>query len=108
MSVGCEGRLQPVQVPILLPHELLHAIYQTSEALFNNAILGGCSSADFAEYWRRVQSEPWFEPHQFRDAVLDSPDKAIPLKVWGDEAPITKTNAEKMLVVEVSTVMAIQ
>ena len=99
-----EGNLVPVDIPVILPHETINAIYDMSPLLFAHVILGGYGCAGLREFWERSENEPWLPEHKFLSKIQDDPSHAAPLKLWGDKAPVT--NSDSIFVVQFSSVLA--
>ena len=48
------------------------------------------SEEEVLRYWGRVRCEDWFEAHPGRAAVEKRPQCALPLRIHGDDAPVSK------------------
>ena len=72
-------------VPMILPHDVCHQIYSLGKMDF----LTG-PPMELEAYWGNVMHKTWFENHPHRTDVLRAPSKAIPFRLWGDDAVNTK------------------
>ena len=71
---------------IFLPHELAHALWETDNAAFRCTF--GCD--ELTDYWQHAQNYPWFKRHPWKRHILRSPERCIPIRLHGDDAPCTK------------------
>ena len=78
--------------PILLPHELLGAIYLFDGDLLDST-LGDVNAA--STYWWEVirSSPPWFKEHKRYADIKRNPKAWRPLKLFGDDARLGKTRS---------------
>ena len=71
---------------IFLPHEQAHALWEADKSEFEHRF--GCSQ--LTQYWRQAQTYPWFRRHPWKRAILQCPERCIPVRFHGDDAPCTK------------------
>ena len=83
------GQHKETCLPVLLPHELVNGMYQLSEADFQSRFV--CSESLLSEFWAHHSSERWFHSHPARDKIMQEPGRSIPLRLFGDEAPMSKS-----------------
>ena len=77
--------------PVLLPHELVAAIWAAAgKEAFETLFLGESGRRGLEEFWRRSRREPWFERHPHQSWLRDNPTSCIPVRVHGDDAPVRK------------------
>ena len=87
------GQHQPAEIPILLPHEVVDAIYNTSKLDFQTRFFGaGGGDANAQAFWANSHGQEWFHRHMARQDILRDPSNAVPLRVFGDEAPTFKAS----------------
>ena len=77
------------QVPMLLPREIVNALYTLSPGYFYDRFVR--DETALAEYWTRQSQTPWFVRHPSRQAILESPRRCVPIRLHGDDAPCGKT-----------------
>lgn len=82
-----------IQVPILLPFELCHAIWEEGRVPFNNAFTGGFSGEGIAHFWATArQSAPHHDHPHIKDLSLLELAYKVPIcfhvdggEVWSNE-----------------------
>ncbi len=62
LAVGEDGLAREVQMPVLAPHEVYHALHQNA-AKFRQSVLGEEPTNVVLEFWERACSEPWGPKH---------------------------------------------
>ena len=72
-------------LPLILPHELVGALYSQSRAEFMRRLAGPDHS--MFEFWERSIGSEWFESHPHRDDIVRQPAESIGLRLHGDDAP---------------------
>ncbi len=78
--------------PILLPHELLAWMYRWSKRRFHEVM--GTAEQAFDFWWEiRRHSPTWFVEHPCYAAIMESPEKWLPAKIFGDDARLGKVRA---------------
>jgi hypothetical protein len=70
------------------PHELFAEI--SRDADFFREVFEPRDPKDIIEFWHRMAGENWFQAHPLRWFVEQSPELAMPVVLYGDEAPIKK------------------
>ena len=88
-------------LPVLLPHELMWALWQEDEAEFFSRVSGKC---DMETFWAKSIRAGHVDDHVHRDKVTADPSACIPLRVHGDEAPISR--AEGVMVLQFTSVLS--
>lgn len=59
-EVGDELSLKETWIPILLPHEFLHAIVQAGRVQLEASLIGNLDDEDLSQFWKHVKScEDW-------------------------------------------------
>ena len=53
----------PSLLPVLLPHEIYHAMHLKSESLFLQSVLGDTPISDVGRFWERSITQPWASRH---------------------------------------------
>ena len=78
-----------ILVLVLLPHELFAAIWDKNYEKASARFIGGYAVQDV---WRIAKNgeEAWFLEHPLKSAILGNPDLHVPVRVWGDDAPVGK------------------
>ena len=74
---------------MLLPHEVLHAIFISGKHQFDNILLGNLTNATIRKFWMHVkQQEPW-EHHEILHSFTEEElGKVIPFAAHGDGAEL--------------------
>ena len=85
-----DGTIKDLDVAIILPHELLGELanrFPDCASRFFGA------SSEREQYWAAVEAagEEWFQPHPLRRTCVGSHSgRCIPIRIWGDDAPMGK------------------
>ena len=86
-----DGRIHPIDFPILLPHEMLHAFYKLNPEQFFDVWVGSDGVRGILEFWERsFEHMPFLRNHPYAAQILETPSLSIPYRLWGDEAPVSK------------------
>ena len=86
-----EGGIQPIDFPILLPHEMLNALYHLNIELFYQIWIGDGGVSGILEFWEMAfQNMPHLWNHPYARKIRETPSLSLPFRLWGDEAPLTK------------------
>ena len=88
-------------LPVLLPHEIMWALWQQDEAEFFSRVSGKCDAETF---WANSVACGHVEGHPHKDQIECDPSACIPLRVHGDEAPISR--AEGLMVLQCTSVLS--
>ena len=88
-----EVKVKQMMVSMMLPHEMLFALYTFFQQLFYDVFI--VPGEVTHEYWHGVQHEPWFLglPSATRTSISSNPSKWIPLRLHGDDHPVRKTHS---------------
>ena len=91
-----------MKVSMLLPHELWAALW-THESKAREVFLGQEGSCRMC--WQSVadNKEEWYMEHPLRDHIQRDPDHHVPLRLWGDDAPITKNSGRTIRTMSMSS-----
>ena len=93
--------LTPMKMPLVLPHEFVHEMYNRGDDTFNNQFFFGQDGdvdTNLTRYWKHIaQVQPWMQSHPGWHDVQQHPHRCVPLRMHGDEICYNKRNA-KMLV----------
>ena len=84
---------------MILPHSLWATISEHEKL---HAEVFGCPT-DWAEWWKRTASEPWFLEHPLRHDILRAPEMHCPYVIHGDDAPIDKRGKRAVRVLQWSS-----
>eukprot|EP00969_Alexandrium_andersonii_P113230 5004348-Alexandrium_andersonii.AAC.1 len=78
----------PAKIAVLLPHELFSELWTCYPELAASVLIG--KPADLRDYWAMAASthEDWLEGHPLRNSALARPLLTIPVRLWGDDAPV--------------------
>ena len=76
---------------VLLPHDLVHQLYQHDPDHFHSRFLGASGVEELPSFWRRCSREEWFPQQPDAAAIQQSPKEYIPVRVHGDDAPLHQT-----------------
>ena len=82
------GGVEERPIPIFLPHEIVWVLFTYHPRLFERIFIN--SEEEVLRYWDRVRCEDWFEAHPGRAAVEKRPQCALPLRIHGGDAPVSK------------------
>ena len=85
------GQHQPAEIPILLPHEMVDAVYNASKLDFETRLFGEGGRDACADFWERSREQTWFHRHSARRHILREPSNAVPVRLHGDDAPTFKS-----------------
>ena len=87
-DVKQDGDFREIPQSVLLPHELLGALYRVGgPGTFVNMMLPK-GKASLATYWNRNQDQPWFGAHPYRHLLQTSASFCVPIRLHGDDAPL--------------------
>ena len=101
IDVKSDTHLQEITVdfPVLLPHEMLAAIYHCGPARFKKSVLGPMGENNAcSKFWDVVRNAPWLQTHPIWTHSAESRAYAAPWYMFGDHGSIFE-NKEKLLVV---------
>ena len=79
------GELTEHSVPIILIHEVCWYLHQNNQMA---CLAPSCEALQ--EYWSNVSSTCWFQEHPHKQCAIDNPGLCWPLRLWGDDAAISK------------------
>ncbi len=74
------------EAAVFVPHEVAHSLWECDEPEFNRRF----GTDKLSEYWRNAEAHPWFRTHPWKAAIKRRPDRCIPVRIHGDDAPCTK------------------
>ena len=77
-------------VAVALPHELFSDLWTQHPNVARKRFSG--EPGELLSFWdaAMVNNEPWFENHPLKSVAIGEPLKCIPIRLWGDDAPIAK------------------
>ena len=93
------GSIGDLKLPMLLPHELLFALGQTSHSFLAKFL--GVEKAP--EFWKNTAAHPprWVSEHEFKNKILSVGGVGmVPIKLFGDDAGFREfldENSRKLL-----------
>ena len=82
------GKVQEVDIPLILPHELVHFFYMHHYQEFLSRFVGDLDRVE--AYWHQSRGQSWLREHPGAHLVGRHPRRCLPLRLHGDEAPVTK------------------
>ena len=82
--------MQAIEIPVILPHELIHFLFLNHTVDFFSRFVGDTGLNGFEAYWHRARGQSWLREHPGAHLVEQKPRRCIPLRLHGDEAPVTK------------------
>ena len=94
------GQIAEGCLPVLLPHKIMWALWQQDEAEFFSRVSAKCDAETF---WANSVACGHVEGHPHKDQIECDPSACIPLRVHGDEAPISR--AEGLMVLQCTSVL---
>ena len=86
----CLGKVRTTEAAMILPHEWFGAM-MTANMDYMLKLLGGRPSE--AQQWWDLAEEgrpQWWSSHPMRRKILDNKSLYIPIRLWGDDAPLGK------------------
>ena len=86
-----DGKFEELDVAIVLPHELLGELSRVFPVDVAWKLFGTPSERE--QYWKAQEAagEEWFQRHPLHQmCVGSSSGKCIPIRIWGDDAPMGK------------------
>ena len=93
--------LTPMKIPLVLPHEFVHEMYNRGDDTFNNQFFFGQDGdvdTNLTRYWKHIaQVQPCMQSHPEWHDIQQHSHRCVPLRMHGDEICYNKRNA-KMLV----------
>ena len=95
------GDLTEVTAHMILPHEICWLLFQRSQL---GRLTG--DSHSLTTYWDQVKDQAWLKAHPYCEAIMQDTSHSIPLRLWGDEAAVTK--AKKLYCIEFSSVVCLR
>ena len=83
------SKADPIIVNVLLPRELFAVLWRRFPEKAHLRFIGGDAVRIL---WRIAHEaeETWFMEHPLKSEVLERPDLHVPVRVWGDDAPVGK------------------
>ena len=94
------GKEIPSCLPILLPHEVLWSFYNMDQEEFGSRVFGSC---DLDTFWSRSLEAGLVDGHPCKARVAQDPGSYIPLRLHGDDAPMTKSSG--LLVLQITSLL---
>ena len=84
-------KVEPVEMRVLLPHEILHSLAcAPSTAVFNSVFLGNQPESTRVQFWEHCrQLKPW-KSHPMLSGASYRPEKLIGLCIHGDGCQMFK------------------
>jgi hypothetical protein len=86
-----DGKFKQLDVAIIPPHELLGELSRVFPVDLARKLFGTPSERE--QYWKAQEAagEEWFQRHPLRHmCVGSSSGRCIPIRIWGDDAPMGK------------------
>ena len=80
------GGFEMKRVPLLAPHEITWWLHSYRPAAFREIFLGAPS--DLADFWSASSGAEWFISHPLADLARQVPDRVVPCRLHGDDAPV--------------------
>ena len=92
--LGDNGLVVEVLHPFLLPHEAFSMVYDFDANKFRAAM--GVRLCD--QYWRQMAAtgDDWYIAHPLRARIESARELAIPLRIFGDDAPVGKNRGVRL------------
>ena len=84
------GNVENKELGMILPHEILHLIWSKAPNLFMQRFIGPHGEIGLREFWEHCAGEPWLQNHEYKQLVEAKGEKCIPIKLHGDDAPVSK------------------
>lgn len=100
MVYDADGTEVPGCLPILLPHEVLWSFYNMDQEEFKSRVLGSC---DLDTFWSRSLEAGLVDGHPCKTRVAEDPGSYLPLRLHGDDAPMTKSSG--LLVMQITSLL---
>ena len=91
---GCAPELW--RCPIILPHEIFHAFWSADSTQFQNRFYPG-GEQELHKYWHMTRNLPWRLEHGYNSVIERNPECCVPIRLHGDEAPVTKAECLNVL-----------
>ena len=78
-----DGEDKPTELPVLLPHEVYHAMHEKSVQLFLQSVVGDEGLGALLSFWEQALTERWAAKHP---AFADPSrlDRMVPVRFWID------------------------
>ena len=89
------GSSDTIDWPVLFAHEVVYELLEEDESAFYERF--ACDASSLATYWHSCRGHEWFQEHPCRDDILREPSRWAPLRVHGDDAPMSKTSSIAVL-----------
>lgn len=87
--VGDDLKVRTCKLPVVLPHELIHALYKYHRPLCMRRFqVEQCEQLE--DFWSLSSRCTWFRDHPGRQDVLRDPLSCIPIRVHGDDVPVSE------------------
>ncbi len=96
------NRTSKVEVPMLLPHELIGSLHSYGWELFSSVMLGSVTEGDahhmLGFHWQAVSGGEWAANHPAYTTHADVAPYLVPLRFHGDDASIKSLNGKKLCI----------
>ena len=88
--LDASGKVCTQSAGMILPHEWFGGMLSSNADIFLKLLGGGPSLTQ--QWWDLAEEgQPeWWSSHPLRRQILSSPTRYIPIRLWGDDAPIGK------------------
>ena len=86
---GDDEIVRTCKLPVVLPHELIHALYKYHRPRFLRRFHVGEGQL-LQDVWSLSSRCTWFREHPGQQDVLRDPLSCIPLRVHGDDVPVSE------------------
>ena len=87
---GTSEVFEPAKLPMLYPHDIVSTIWRTSPGKFEELFIGPEGNEGVEKFWNTHRYEEWFLEHPNIADIEHEPSKCLPVKMWGDKAPVTR------------------
>ena len=93
------GKVKNTTAAMVLPHEWFGAM-MTAEKDYMLKLLGG-GPTETQQWWDLAEEScpQWWSSHPMRSKILQHKSLYIPIRLWGDDAPMGKKGKRSVLVV---------
>ena len=82
---------------IICPHDICAQIWTADSTRFADIFLGDSGQDGLREFWKKSQESDWYADHPFVESFEHEPQNCIPIKIHGDDGPMTKSNSLNVL-----------
>ena len=80
-----------LNIAMALPVESFGLMAEANWQVFHDTYI--VDEKELLRFWDMVADEPWFVSHPFRSQILACPSKAIPVRLHGDDASMTRLHS---------------